>query len=76
MSELAYQTFGPGGPASILIQLMLIAVVTWLLSYIASAAGKGNISNMINVVATFICIGIIAGVAWNTIMTVAKIAGF
>lgn len=75
MSQIAYETFGPGGPAAILIQLMLIAVVTWLLSYISTAAGKGNISNMINIVATFICIGIIAGVAWNTIMTVVRIAG-
>lgn len=75
MAQLAYETFGPGGPGSVLIQLMLIGVVSWLLSYITTAAGKGQISNMIQAVTTFVCIGIIAGVAWSTILTVAKIAG-
>lgn len=75
MGQLAYETFGPGGPASVLIQLMLIGVVSWLLSYITTAAGKGQISNMIQVVTTFICISIIASVAWNTIVVVARIAG-
>lgn len=75
MGQLAYETFGPGGPGAVLIQLMLIGVVSWLLSYITQAAGKGQISNMIQIVSRFICIGIIAATAWNTIMTVARIAG-
>ena len=73
--EIARQTFGIGGPAVVLIQLMLIGVVSWLLMYITNAAGQGTIGNMIKAASTFVCIAIIAATAWGTIVAVAKIAG-
>ncbi len=75
LTDIALQTFGIGGPAVVLIQLMLIGVVSWLLMYIVNAAGQGTIGSMIKVAATFICIGIITATAWKTVLAVAKIAG-
>jgi len=75
ITEIAKTTFGPGGPGVVIAELMLIAVVGWLCSYIARAVGKGQIADMINIAAVFSCIAVIAGVAWNAINAVGKFLG-
>ena len=74
--QLAVGTFGIGGPGAVLVQLMLIGIVGWLLSYLTLAAGQGQISGMIKVVTIFTCIGMVAKSAWGAIKTVAAIAGY
>jgi len=76
MKELAYQTFKFGGPGGVLLQLMLLAVVSWLASFIAGAVNNGRIASMINVSATFISLTLVANLAWKAIQAVATIAGF
>lgn len=71
IGALGWSTFGPGGPASMIAQLMLIAVVGWLAGYIAQAAGKGQIAGMIHVTSVFCCIAIVANVAYSAIEHVA-----
>ena len=76
LSDLAGSTFGTGGPAAVIVQLMLVGVVGWLLNYIVSAAGQGQIAGMIKVTTVFVCISLVAKTAWGAIQTVAAIAGF
>ena len=76
LSDLAGSTFGTGGPAAVIVQLMLVGVVGWLLNYITSAAGQGQVAGMIKVTTVFVCIGLVAKTAWGAIQTVAAIAGF
>ena len=76
LMEMAFTLFGPGGKAAVLIYLMLVAVVGWLLSYIAQAAGQGTIAGMIKTTGLFICIALVANVAWDAIKVVGRIAGF
>lgn len=75
MKELAAQTFGIGGPAAVMVQLMLIAVVGWLLETIAQAANKGKIAGFIRTATIFVCISMVVGVVWKTIVAVSGIAG-
>lgn len=75
IGKAAAATFGPGGPGSMIIQLMLIAVVGWLAGYVAQAAGKGQISGMIHVATIFSCISIVAGTAMKAIDAVGKFIG-
>lgn len=74
--EIARQTFAPGSPGAVLFALMFIAVVGFFLSYIASAVGKGQVARMIDVAIMFAAIIAVAGVAYNAIVTVAKLAGY
>lgn len=76
MSELARSTFGIGGPAAVMVQLMLIAVVGWLLATIAQAARQGKIANFINIATIFTCIYMVTQTIWKTIKAVGGIAGF
>lgn len=75
MKELAAQTFGIGGPAAVLVQLMLIAVVAWMLELIAQASNKGKIASFIRTATIFVCISMVIGVVWKAISSVAGIAG-
>lgn len=75
MKELAAQTFGIGGPAAVMVQLMLIAVVGWLLETIAQAANKGKIAGFIRTATIFVCISMVVSVVWKTIVAVSGIAG-
>jgi hypothetical protein len=75
IGAIAGATFGPGGPGSIIAQLMLIAVVGWLCGYIAQAAGKGQIAGMIHVATVFSCIAIVADVAYRAIDKIGHFLG-
>ena len=75
IGAVAGATFGPGGPGSIIAQLMLIAVVGWLCGYIAQAAGKGQIAGMIHVATVFSCIAIVADVAYRAIDKIGHFLG-
>ncbi len=75
MKELALNTFGVGGPAAVLVQLMLIAVVGWLLSAIASSARQGKVANYINIVTVFVSLYLVVQTVWKAIQAVAGIAG-
>lgn len=74
-AQITASTFGIGGPGAALIQLLLISIVAWLAMYISNAVGNGQIAGMIRVTATFTCIGIIAGLAWQVIKAVCAFAG-
>lgn len=75
LNQIAASTFGTGGVGVVLIQLMLCAVVGWLLTYIASAVGQGQIAGMIRIATVFICISLVADTAWKAIKVVAAMAG-
>ena len=74
--ELARSTFAPGSPGAVLWQLMFLGVVGYFLSYITAAVGKGQISRMIDVGATFAAVILVVGVVVGAIVAVAGIAGF
>jgi hypothetical protein len=76
MWEIARSTFAIGTPGSVLFQLMFIGVVGFLLSYIASAVGKGQISRMIDVGSLFAAVIMVVSVIVRAIVAVAGVAGF
>ncbi|MDA8212133.1 MAG: hypothetical protein M0021_09690 [Clostridia bacterium] len=75
MAELAKHTFGFGGPAAVMVQLMLIAVVGWLLETLAQAAKNGKAAGFIRIVTIFVCIGLVVSEVAKAIGAVAGIAG-
>ena len=74
LASIASDTFSQGEGA-VLIRLMLLAVVGFLLAYIADAAGQGRIGGMIRVTTIFACISLMAGTAWRAVQAVAEVAG-
>jgi hypothetical protein len=73
---IARQTFAPNSPGAALWALMFVAVVGFLLSYIATAVGKGQISRMIEVSTMFTAVIMVANVVVKAIIAVAGVAGF
>lgn len=58
MGEIAKATF-THGPGSTIIQLVLMSAVGWFGGTIASALGKGQLANIINLVTVFGAIGLV-----------------
>ena len=73
--EIARATFFLGGPGAVMFQFTLIGLVSWLLNYLLHAINKGAFADLVKVAALLACIGIIAGLAWNVLITIAGIAG-
>lgn len=75
ITNIAAQTFGPGGPGVVIISLLLIALIGWLAGYIAQAVGKGQIAGMIHIVTVFSCITIVANTAWGALSALGHFMG-
>ena len=73
--DIAKSTFSPGGPGAVMFQFTLIGLVSWLLNYLLHAINKGAFADLVKVAALLACIGIIGGLAYNVLMTIAGIAG-
>ena len=68
-------TFGSGGPGYSVVQLLVLASFGSLSSYIASALGQGQISNMIKLLTVFGCISIVIIQVINALRTIANAFG-
>lgn len=74
--EIARNTFAPSAPGAVLWSLMFIGVVSFFLSMITTAAGKGQIARMIDVSTILVAVITVALLAYKAIMSVATLAGF
>ncbi|AEG58995.1 hypothetical protein [Desulforamulus ruminis] len=75
IGRIAGTTFGPGGPGTLIISLLLIALVGWLSGYIAQACGKGQVAGMIHVTTVFSCIALVAESALKALGSLTKFLG-
>lgn len=75
LMDIATETFRPGGPGAVMFQFTLIGLVSWLLNYLLHAINKSAFADLVKVAALLACIGIIGGLAYNVLMTIAGIAG-
>jgi len=66
-------TFGWGGVGNKIVILMVIAVGSWVAEMVAGAIGKGNFCAVIKIVATFLAIILVIGVALDLLDHVSNI---
>ena len=66
-------TFGWGGVGNKIVILMVIAVGSWVAEMVAGAVGKGNFCAVIKIVATFLAIILVIGVALDLLDHVSRI---
>lgn len=76
MNELLRNIFGPGGPGFVVVQIVFVAVVGWLGGYLAAAAGKGSLAQMIHVASVFIAIVLVAAQAALALKAFAAFIGY
>jgi len=76
MKELARYIFSSSGAGYLIVQLMFIAVASYLGGWIAKATGKGQIAQMINVASILIGILLVAETAVSTLTRVMKVFGY
>lgn len=58
-----------------LIQLLILGAFGWILAYVLSALGQGQLAGMTKVVVVFSCLGLVVNVVWTGISTIAKLFG-
>ena len=75
MKAITAATFGLGGPGTVIIQLLLMALVGYLAAYLAAACGQGQIAGMIKVVTVFSCLSVVAATLYKALDTFAKFVG-
>lgn len=73
MNEIAKQTF-VHGPGALVMQLVFLAVVGWFATSIASASGKGQLANMINIIIVFGAIGLVGTAVISALKVMMTIA--
>jgi len=61
MGVVAGATFGPGGPGFVLLQILLLAVVGYMIDWIASATGHKQLGSMAKTVTLLSAFGIVVG---------------
>lgn len=76
MAELLRAIFGPSGAGFVIVKICAIAVVGWLAGLIASAAGRGDLTNMIRVASVFLCIVQVAAEAWKAVTAFGHFIGY
>lgn len=75
MKAITAATFGLGGPGTVIVQLLLMALVGYLAAYLAAAVGQGQIAGMIKVVTVFSCLAVVASTLFKALETFAKFIG-
>lgn len=75
MQTITAATFGLGGPGTVIVQLLLMALVGYLAAYLAAAVGQGQIAGMIKVVTVFSCLAVVASTLFRALETFAKFVG-
>lgn len=78
--DLAYagvlsDTFSKGGAGYAVVQIMVLAAAGYLFSFVVSALGHHQLSNMIKVVTVFSCFSIGLSVVISAIVSVAQTFG-
>ena len=63
MAEAAAKVFGPGSPGFVILGLVLLAVVSWVGEWIASAVNKGQLAAMIKTASLIVGVLFVLGVA-------------
>lgn len=76
MNDLLRSIFGPGGAGFVIVEICFIAMVGWLAGYLATAAGRGNLAQMIQVASVFIAITLVAAQAVLALRAFAAFIGF
>lgn len=73
MSEISRSLFSHQG--AVIVQIALLAVGGWLMSYIAEAVGKAQLARLINMAAIMVAFGLVVGTIWSALSAVAKVLG-
>jgi hypothetical protein len=63
------------GPAVVIVQLALLAIGGWLLAYVTTALGKGQLSNLINLTVLLVGFILVIGVVVTALGKVATVLG-
>lgn len=63
------------GPGSVVIEIALLAIGGWLMSYLAQAVGKGQLARLIHISMMFAAFVIVVNTLWTALTAVAKVLG-
>lgn len=75
LNAVAAATFGPGGPGFVLLQLLLLAVVSYMVAWLASATGHGQFASMAKLTALLGGFAIVCGAIWGALEKIWSIVG-
>ena len=56
-----------------IVQLMVLCTFSWIMQYITSALGYGQVAGMVKIITIFTAIAMVIGTVWSAI---AKVSGF
>lgn len=73
MTEIARGVFL--GPGAVVIEIALLAIGGWAMSYIAQALGKGQLARLIHIAMLFAAFCIVINTLWNALSAVARVFG-
>ena len=63
---------GVGRP---IVQLMVLCTFSWIMQYITSALGYGQVAGMVKIITIFTAIAMVIGVVWSAISKIARFFG-
>jgi len=63
---------GVGRP---IVQLMVLCTFSWIMQYILSALGYGQVAGMVKIITIFTAIAMVIGVVWSAISKIARFFG-
>lgn len=63
------------GPGAIVIQLALLAIGGWLMSYIAQALGKGQVAQLVHLAVIFTAFVLVVNLLFTALMAAGRVLG-
>jgi hypothetical protein len=73
MSEIAGRLFN--GPGMVIVQLLALALGTWVAEYVAQAIGKPQLAQLMKLTAVFVAMVLMINSLWKAIDAVAVVMG-
>jgi len=58
-----------------IVQLMVLCTFSWIMQYITSALGYGQVAGMVKIITIFTAIAMVIGVVWSAISKIARFFG-
>lgn len=75
LGTVAGATFGPDGPGFVLLQILLLAVVGYMIDWIASATGHKQLGSMAKTVTLISAVGLVIGTIGKALQKIWEFIG-